>query len=99
MKRTNKDVKDFLESRLNSKSTKTQIRRALTLLEEGGIHVEDVSDEYGYLNFHIPTVDGMIRIYRHQRNGICVQAWTPARVSYSGIPVFFGGSLIGSKER
>ena len=99
MNNTNKYVKDFLESRLNNRSSQNRIRHTLALLEKSGIHVEDVSDEYGYLNIHIPTVDGMVRIYKHPRNGICVQAWTPTRVSYSGIPGFFGGSLVGRKER
>lgn len=99
MKDTNKEVKAFLVARLGNKATMKQIQRSLAILKKEGIYANDDSGEYGYLNVHIRTADGMVRIYKHPHDGICVQAWKQTQVTYSGIPTFFGGSLVGRKER
>lgn len=63
-----------------------------------GFRYEDLTDEYGYLNIHIPTKDGgYVRIYRAydrqmelvpDKGMVRVRKFTPVKMAWSGIPTF-----------
>ena len=96
MRDTNKEIKAFLEKRgIKSTSAKTSILKALSRLQRIGIYVEDASDEMGYLNYRIRTEEGMVRVYKHMRNGWQIQCWEQVEFKYFGIPTFFSTGLGG----
>lgn len=96
MRDTNNEVKAFLEKRgIKAISAKSSILKALSRLQRMGIYVEDASDEGGYPNYRIKTEDGMVRVYKHMRNGWQIQCWEYVEFKYSGIPTFFSTGLGG----
>ena len=96
MRDTNKEVKMFLENRgIRPTSAKISILKALSRLQRMGVYVEDASDEMGYPNYRIRTEEGMVRVYKHMRNGWQIQCWEQVEFKYSGIPTFFSTGLVG----
>lgn len=67
--------------------TKTEI---LKRLKDAGFQYDDLSKEYGYMNIHIPFLDGYYRIYKPKGRGseIKTQVWKKTTFRYSGIPTF-----------
>lgn len=78
-------LKDRVESMVVGLKSGKAILKAI---EKSGLVYEDVSEESGYFNIHIPTDDGAyVRIYKAKR-GFVVQRFTWVRFKWSGIPVF-----------
>ena len=72
---------DFIENAKTPKQVKAALKNA-------GFHFDDISEECGYLNLHIPFPDGYIRIYKRKDGKIVEQKWTKCEYKYSGIPTF-----------
>lgn len=68
----------------NAKSPKA-IKKAL---EKAGLIVEDLSEESGYFNLHIPFDGGHYRVYKAHDGKIKEQVWRPVELKWSGIPTF-----------
>ena len=74
-----------LKEEIGKCKTKKQV---LTVLKKYGRHIErDDSDEVGCFSVWI---DNLTRIYKNYRGEFIYQEWTPCKMNYSGIPVFFG---------
>lgn len=63
-------------------------RQVKAALRKAGVNFDDISEESGYLNLHIPFLDGYIRIYKRRDGKIVEQKWTKCEYTYSGIPTF-----------
>ena len=79
---THKEIEELV------KGAKTK-RQVLGRLRKAGVRFDDDSELYGYFNVHIPHKDRTVtRVWRHRRDGIRVDLWTPVEFKWSGIPVF-----------
>lgn len=79
-------TRDRIEKLIHGLTTKPEITRALRRAAVGFL-----DDKYSdYMNLHIPTENGCVRVYSPHRGIVKVQTMHKVNFCYSGIPVFFG---------